>query len=73
MMSFKNPLRRIFFVPVNFTGMISDSIAKQTFMAQVFEREHAIGFVKRFRTLSERYRNRRKRFDLRFNLNCRNL
>ena len=30
--------------------------------------EHAIGFLKRFRILSERYRNRRKRFDLRLNL-----
>jgi len=30
--------------------------------------EHAIGFIKRFRILSERYRNRRKRFALRFNL-----
>jgi hypothetical protein len=30
--------------------------------------EHAIGFVKRFRILAERYRNRRKRFGLRFNL-----
>ena len=30
--------------------------------------EHAIGFVKRFRILPERYRNRRKRFGLRFNL-----
>jgi hypothetical protein len=30
--------------------------------------EHAIGFVKRFRILSERYRNQRKRFGLRFNL-----
>jgi hypothetical protein len=30
--------------------------------------EHAIGFVKRFRILSERYRNRRKRFGLHFNL-----
>jgi hypothetical protein len=30
--------------------------------------EHAIGFVKRFKILSERYRNRRKRFGLRFNL-----
>jgi len=30
--------------------------------------EHAIGFLKRFRILSERYRNRRKRFGLRFNL-----
>jgi len=30
--------------------------------------EHAIGLVKRFRILAERYRNRRKRFALRFNL-----
>jgi len=30
--------------------------------------EHGIGFVKRFKILSERYRNRRRRFGLRFNL-----
>jgi hypothetical protein len=30
--------------------------------------EHAIGFIKRFRILAEKYRNRRKRFGLRFNL-----
>ena len=30
--------------------------------------EHAIGFIKRFRIVSEKYRNRRKRFGLRFNL-----
>ena len=30
--------------------------------------EHAIRYVKRFRILSERYRNRRKRFALRFSL-----
>ena len=30
--------------------------------------EHAIGFIKRFKILSERYRNRRKRYGLRFNL-----
>ena len=30
--------------------------------------EHAIRFVKRFRILSERYRNRRNRFALRFSL-----
>ena len=30
--------------------------------------EHAIGAVKRFRILSERYRGRRRRFGLRFNL-----
>ena len=30
--------------------------------------EHIIGRIKRFRILLERYRNRRKRFSLRFNL-----
>ena len=30
--------------------------------------EHAIGFLKRFKAISELYRNRRKRFGLRFNL-----
>ena len=30
--------------------------------------ENAIGFVKRFKIVSERYRNRRKRFGLRFSL-----
>jgi hypothetical protein len=30
--------------------------------------EHAIGFAKRFKILTERYRGRRKRFGLRFNL-----
>jgi len=30
--------------------------------------ENAIGFIKRFKIVSESYRNRRKRFGLRFNL-----
>ena len=30
--------------------------------------ENVIGIVKRFRILAEKYRNRRKRFNLRFNL-----
>lgn len=30
--------------------------------------EHAIGFIKRFKIIVDRYRNRRKRFGLRFNL-----
>ena len=30
--------------------------------------ENAIGFIKRFKIVSERYRNRRKRFGLRFSL-----
>jgi len=32
--------------------------------------EHAIGFIKRFKIVADRYRNRRKRFGLRFNLIC---
>jgi len=30
--------------------------------------EHVIGFIKRFKIIADRYRNRRKRFGLRFNL-----
>lgn len=30
--------------------------------------EHVIGFIKRFKIVADRYRNRRKRFGLRFNL-----
>jgi len=30
--------------------------------------EHIIGMIKRFKIVSDRYRNRRKRFGLRFNL-----
>jgi len=30
--------------------------------------EHVIGCIKRFRIVSDKYRNRRKRFSLRFNL-----
>lgn len=30
--------------------------------------EHVIGKIKRFKIVSDRYRNRRKRFGLRFNL-----
>ena len=32
--------------------------------------ENVIGFIKRFKILADRYRNRRKRFGLRFNLIC---
>jgi len=32
--------------------------------------EHVIGRIKRFKIVSEKYRNRRKRFGLRFNLIC---
>jgi hypothetical protein len=36
--------------------------------SQRVRNEHGIGFIKRFKILAERYRNRRKRFGLRFNL-----
>jgi hypothetical protein len=32
--------------------------------------EHVIGFIKRFKIVADKYRNRRKRFGLRFNLIC---
>jgi hypothetical protein len=32
--------------------------------------EHVIGLIKRFKVVSDKYRNRRKRFGLRFNLIC---
>jgi len=40
---------------------------KKISSARVFN-EHVIGSVKRFKIISDRYRNRRKRFGLRFNL-----
>jgi len=35
--------------------------------------ENVIGLLKRFKILADRYRNRRKRFGLRFKFNCWNL
>ena len=45
-----------------------DKIENRRIASERVTVEHAIGFIKRFRILSERYRNRRKRFGLRFNL-----
>jgi len=45
-----------------------DKAANRKISGERVGNEHAIGFIKRFRILSERYRNRRKRFGLRFNL-----
>lgn len=36
--------------------------------SQRVRNEQAIGFIKRFKIVADRYRNRRKRFGLRFNL-----
>ena len=43
-------------------------VANRELASQRILAEHVIGRVKVFRILSERYRNRRKRFGLRFNL-----
>jgi len=45
-----------------------DKLFNRSISSERVTNEHAIGFVKRFKILSERYRNRRKRFGLRFNL-----
>lgn len=46
----------------------SDKANNRKISSERVQNEHAIGFIKRFRILSEKYRNRRKRFPLRFNL-----
>jgi hypothetical protein len=45
-----------------------DKAMNREISSQRVANEHAIGFIKRFKILSERYRNRRKRFGLRFSL-----
>ena len=45
-----------------------DKLLNREISSERAANEHGIGFVKRFKILSERYRNRRKRFGLRFNL-----
>ena len=43
--------------------MANRDIARERIVA-----EHVVGAIKRFRIVSDKYRNRRKRFGLRFNL-----
>ena len=45
-----------------------DKLFNKTVSSDRVVNEHIIGFIKRFKIISERYRNRRKRFGLRFNL-----
>ena len=45
-----------------------DKLRNRKISSERVGNEHAIGFVKRFRIISEKYRNRRIRFGLRFNL-----
>jgi hypothetical protein len=47
-----------------------DKLRNHEISSQRVLNEHVIGFIKRFRILAERYRNRRKRFALRFSLIC---
>jgi IS1 family transposase len=46
----------------------TDKLNNQKLARERVLNENVIGVVKRFKVLSERYRNRRKRFCLRFNL-----
>jgi len=46
----------------------NDKAYNTSLSSQRASNEHAIGFLKRFKILSERYRNRRTRFGLRLNL-----
>ena len=45
-----------------------DKAANRKISSDRVGNEHAIGFMKRFKIIAERYRNRRKRFGLRVNL-----
>jgi len=47
---------------------VEDKALNRKISSERVVNEHAIGFIKRFKILSERYRNRRRRFGLRFNL-----
>ena len=47
---------------------VEQKVANRELASQRIFVEHVIGKLKVFRILSERYRNRRKRFGLRFNL-----
>jgi hypothetical protein len=46
----------------------ADKRSNQQLSSQRVLSEHIIGMLKRFKILAERYRNRRRRFGLRFNL-----
>lgn len=48
--------------------MILDYLKNQKIARDRVLNENVIGSIKRFKIISDRYRNRRKRFALRFNL-----
>jgi hypothetical protein len=45
-----------------------DKLFNRTVSSRRVTNEHVIGMLKRFKILATKYRNRRKRFSLRFNL-----
>ena len=45
-----------------------DKISNQNLSRERVVNEYVIGVLKQFKIISDRYRNRRKRFSLRFNL-----
>jgi len=45
-----------------------DKIYNRTISSKRIDVENVIGFLKRFKIIADRYRNRRRRFGLRFNL-----
>jgi len=47
-----------------------DKTYNQSLASERALNENVIGFIKRFKIVADRYRNRRKRFGLRFNLIC---
>lgn len=46
----------------------ADKQFNQELSSQRVGNEHVIGMIKRFKIVADKYRNRRKRFGLRFNL-----
>lgn len=47
---------------------VNDKAFNHKISSERVDNEHAIGFIKRFKVVADKYRNRRKRFGLRFNL-----
>lgn len=47
---------------------IDDKKNNKELSSQRVPNEHVIGMIKRFKIVADKYRNRRKRFGLRFNL-----
>ena len=48
----------------------ADKVFNRSVSSERVLNEQVIGLIKRFKIVSDRYRNRRKRFGLRFNLIC---